>query len=485
MGKKRSVLSGMLLAIMVCSFFNASITTNASTLPEDNSNALELIEITNEEIVPETIQEEYKANIIERTYNGENYTVTEGISAYSASDDSTSNTNPSYAYVVTNDTVTQGAIETDHEMRWYAFTLSEKSKVTILLQMVDTLDADLYLFAYNEETYELELIGGSAVEGAGTTEYFNSVMETGIYFFAVSGYEGTGAFAFAYYQSSTDVQNEINDTTSEATEITFNSDIVGVIDNPNDRDFYKFTVTKPTVVQYSIISSNGYSLLYAGGTYYGVYLISADNNTYKFMPGTYYFAAMSENGAYSASSTYTVNFRKVGEMSSDSSITLVGVCEPARIVYETNSSRTVNYINGNPIDISYSCYETYAFAEGFQSYDISIDANAGARVSFSQAYAPAAVYYNYSTRPAMNVSGRPALMLTYISEKPFYKIHCSTTGAFSENNFWDDLGVVTVLIDPETGKLIDITEFNYFYDFAVGSNRIDWSSGYKMIFYNN
>ena len=159
MGKKRSILSGMLLVIMVCSYFNASITTYASTLPEDNSNALELIEITNEEIVPETIQEEHKANIIERTYNGENYTVTEGISAYSASDDSTSNTNPSYAYVVTNDTVTQGAIETDHEMRWYAFTLSEKSKVTILLQMVDTLDADLYLFAYNEETYELELIG--------------------------------------------------------------------------------------------------------------------------------------------------------------------------------------------------------------------------------------------------------------------------------------------------------------------------------------
>ena len=87
MGKKRSILSGMLLVIMVCSYFNASITTYASTLPEDNSNALELIEITNEEIVPETIQEEHKANIIERTYNGENYTVTEGISAYSASDD--------------------------------------------------------------------------------------------------------------------------------------------------------------------------------------------------------------------------------------------------------------------------------------------------------------------------------------------------------------------------------------------------------------
>ena len=29
---------------------------------------------------------------------------------------------------------------------------------------------------------------------------------------------------------------------------------------------------------------------------------------------------------------------------------------------------------------------------------------------------------------------------------------------------------MTVIIDPATGRLIDIEQFNYFYDFAQGSN---------------
>ena len=48
------------------------------------------------------------------------------------------------------------------------------------------------------------------------------------------------------------------------------------------------------------------------------------------------------------------------------------------------------------------------------------------------------------------------------------------------NTYLDDIDYVTVLIDPDTGKLIDIVEFNYFYDFApVGSNSITWARVYK------
>ena len=39
-----------------------------------------------------------------------------------------------------------------------------------------------------------------------------------------------------------------------------------------------------------------------------------------------------------------------------------------------------------------------------------------------------------------------------------------------ENNLWQDFKAVTVIIDPSTGKLIDIENFNYYYDYAVGSN---------------
>ena len=34
---------------------------------------------------------------------------------------------------------------------------------------------------------------------------------------------------------------------------------------------------------------------------------------------------------------------------------------------------------------------------------------------------------------------------------------------------------VTVLIDPNTGKLVDIEKFNYFYDYAAGSHSMTYT----------
>lgn len=396
------------------------------------------------------------------------------------------NTDPNNAYLVTNDTVTQGQITQTGELRWYAFSLTEKSKVTILLQMVEALDADLYLYSLNEETYQLELIGGSATSGLGITEYFNNVLDAGVYFFAIGGYEGAGNFAFAYYESTKDVANEINDTVETATPITLNSNLSGVIDNPNDIDYYKLTVTQPTLIQYSITTSNKYSLLYAqkSGSTAAIYPINTKTNTYKMLPGTYYFAVLSQNGTYSSTSTYSILFKQVGVVSADSRVTRVGISEAAGIIYETDAVGSVNYINGHVIDISYSLYETYTNSAGYQLYDISIDTTANHyAVQRSGNYEPAAVFYHNSTRPAMNVKNRPALMLTYVSDTNFYKIHCRGTGAYSMNTLWEDMNNVTVLIDPATGKLIDIVEFNYYYNFApVGTNNITITSPYRIIF---
>jgi len=445
-----------------------------------------------EEIVDEPIEAEIidgkEFNCIERPYVGENYAVTERSGLYSESRDASDNTDPNYAYVVSNDAVMQGTIQAEGEMRWYAFSLNEKSKVSILLQMVETLDADLYMYALNEETYGLELIGGSAQEGAGIYEYYNSVMEAGTYFFAVGGYEGTGNFAFAFYESTADVSNEENDSLDTATAIKLSSDIEGVIDSPYDIDYYKFSISSPTVIQYSISSEKGYSLLYAGksGDDANIYTLESSKKQYKFMPGTYYFAVRSENGSYSVSDVYTIHFKKIGVMSSNSELTIVGVSEEAGIIYQTNRSGSINYVNGNPIDISYSYYQSFSNSAGSQYYDISIDANAGACASLSGMYEPAAVHYYNSTKPAMHVSDRPALMLTYTGNA-FYKIHCRCTKEYAKNSLWQDHNAVTVLIDPETGKLIDIVDFNYYYDFCpVGTNYITWARIYQpMMFYEH
>lgn len=232
----------------------------------------------------------------------------------------------------------------------------------------------------------------------------------------------------------------------------------------------------------------GYSLIYAGksGSSAAIYIVNSTKQSYKIMPGTYYFAVLSNDNEYSSTSTYTVNFKRVGSMTGYSSVTKVGISEEASIVYETNNTGTINYVNGNPVDISYSYQDDLSNSAGTQHYDISIDANAGAYVLLSEEYEPAAVHYYNSTKPAMTVSSRPALMLTYYANTNFYTIHCRGTGAYSMNTLWTELPYVTVLIDPETGSLIDIVEYNYYYDFSpVGTNSILWTRSYSMTFYNN
>lgn len=412
------------------------------------------------------------------SYTGRTYYVSNGIAACSegverASDE---NTDPNNAYVVTNETIMQGNISTAGEMRWYACSLTEKSKVTILVQMVETLDADLYMFALNGS--QLELIGGSGTEGAGVTENYNDVLEAGVYFFAVGGYEGTGAFAFAFYQNSVDVDYEPNDTLNDAASISFDEDVTGVIDSLYDMDYYKITVSRRTVFRYGITSSDGYTLKYVDkeGEVSGINEFRKVKDLYEFMPGTYYFRISSPQGKYSAASTYSVKFTKIGVLSSDSEADVISVCEAGKILYQTNLSGTVHYVNGNPIDVNYSFYEYLPHSVGIQEYDIRIDQNKVERV-----IKVGALYYMRSTRPAMTVSDRPVLELT-LEGPNCYTIHCNCTGAYAANTCNEDLSRVTVLIDPETGKLIDILEPNYYYDLCpTGSNSIlFYRGGYEM-----
>lgn len=396
----------------------------------------------------------------------------------------TQNTDSNYAYLVSNDVIMQGAIETESEFRWYAFVLNEKSKVSILLQMEEQLDADLYMFTLNQETSSLELIGGSAIEGLGTQEFFNDVMEAGTYFFSIAGYEGTGDFAFAYYESSEDVENEINDYSDVAAMVEMSTDIVGVIDNPNDWDYYKFTVTEPTILRYSITSTDGYSLSYAGSSSSTPIII--DGTMIKVRPGTYYFAVYSEEGLYSASSSYTVNFKCIGEYADETLVPFRAINEEAGIVFQTNISGTSYYVNGNPIDINYEYHYEDNNSAGNQSYNITLSDIEGVycQIWDEEVQGPDVLYYHYSTKPNIEVQSKYLLRLMFYAEDSvkFYKIMCQGTGAYAENTLYSNPNYVIVLIDPDTGKLVDIAEFNYFYEHAIGSNSLVTSSRKDMKF---
>lgn len=317
-----------------------------------DGDQMEFVQISDEELPENSIPEE-AMNVVSRQFNG---AAEIDIATY-ADEVDTTNTNPSYAIPVSNDSVYQGAIESENEVRWYTFTLSQKSTVTIFMQMADTMDADLYICSD-----DFTIVGGSASEGAGVSELAGSVLDSGTYYVAIEGYEGTGNFAFMYFQSSIDADYEINDSASSATNAAFNSSITGVIDSPVDIDYYKLTVTNTTITRYSISSSMGYSFLYAGksGDNAAIYAVNGDVNMVKMLPGTYYFAVLSEDDQYSATSTYTINFNKIAELANGGGSDIIGICEKAGIVFQADSDGSNCYVNGNPIDYSYS-YSYFAY----------------------------------------------------------------------------------------------------------------------------
>lgn len=193
--------------------------------------------------------ETYISNTMDREYAGKTEDVTNlpNGAVFYAEQESPENTDPNNAYLVEHENIVQGTLAQEKEMRWYGFILEQASKVSIMLETVSQVDADLYVFRLDEETYELNLIGGSSRTGLGNYEYYTDVLDTGIYYFAISAYEGNGQYGFAFYATQ-DIGNESNDTISNATEIDINEKIAGVIDTPYDIDYYRFTLSSPVII---------------------------------------------------------------------------------------------------------------------------------------------------------------------------------------------------------------------------------------------
>lgn len=144
MKKKRIVR--MFLGCILALFLNAEIEADAKAISEEEKGSIKIVEDADEEMEAKSIYE-MPANVTEKVYPGESYVLQEMVSAYSEERDSIPNTDPNYAYIVSHDTVMQGIIEEEEEARWYAFSLDKNSRVSILLQMEENIDADLYIFS--------------------------------------------------------------------------------------------------------------------------------------------------------------------------------------------------------------------------------------------------------------------------------------------------------------------------------------------------
>lgn len=433
------------------------------------------------------IEEFYARNSVDRVYTGENLKVdmTATLSEYEEQE----NTDPNYAYLVENENIVQGELMQENEMRWYGFILEQKSKISIILQTVSSVDADVYLFKLDQDTYELNLVSGSATSGTGVSEYCTDVLDEGIYYFAISAYEGSGQYAFAFYATQ-DVTYEINDSKATATEIGVNNTIKSVIDNPYDVDYYTFTISNPMITELTTnVGSYSFGIVKADSST-SIYKISQKEEMYQFDAGTYYLVVYSEDGTYGTN--YNIKLNKVANIADNPKSFYYMVNAKAGIVFQSDGYGSNMYVNGNAIDLSYSYNVDASNSAGTQRYNITMTNPSDLRAKIYQSQfmfedAEDAIYYGMTMPDTVNyIKGSKGvgptgnvLELSLYSSSSFYNIHCVCSGSYAANHYYKDLNFVTVFINPNTGKLVDIEHINYFYEYATGSNSMTFTRPYS------
>ena len=368
------------------------------------------------------------------------------------------NDNPNNAEIIALGAQLYDTVTAELEQRWYAFSVEETTKFTAAMVMDNTADFDLYVLKLNETDGTLELVGGSAIIGTGSQELFMMMLDEGIYFIGVEAATGTGSFLMYTYAGVND-SKEINDTTATASSYVRNSRMTATIDSPFDYDYYKVEISENDVLEYTFDQPTGcdYEVLVFDGTNY--YIIS--NGTYRLNTGTYYFIVMANSTSmnFSDSQYYGIKFQKY-KLADDEDAIFMWYTPDKAAIFQFDASRTNFYVNGNPIDFT---------------YERTVKSNGN-------------IYFNLYEREDQNVVLFQSEAMQVMQEVPtFINVSAPFSGWSSYqnalvvtvfntywrvNSFSSDYGgltssVATVIIDSNTGKVVDVMTPNPLYDNGV------------------
>jgi hypothetical protein len=268
-------------------------------------------------------------------------------------------------------------------------------------------------------------------------------------------------------------------TPSGAVIIDFNTKVTGTIEAPGDARYYELTVVSPTVARLNFISSNGYAIIFESSSpsYNKPIDIIKNQSIIALDPGTYYYKVYSPNGTASATSPFSFNFVKIMDNLVESSIAPNYIVnEKDKIVFQTDGWLEASYINGHPIDINYSHWYEDNIAGNYQRIDIQIDGERSDIRVAREDYRPYSMDYLSSTHPYRKVGSKMLFAVTFVaSSSSFYTIDCYGTGVYSGTTEQLNSGSVTVLIDPDTGLLVDIYDHNYYYSNFYNHELISWA----------
>lgn len=456
----------LLLAIMLMFSSSVFASENDSTCNELNdfdkkiiSEKIEGIDILDgyelKEFVNNPLNNKLESNFSK--YSSGSVTANDSDNSGTTDDATPENTSPSDAIYIAPNTGVNGNIVVDTEIRWYITQLTEKSKVSQIMTLSETQNFDLFLFKYNQEEGKLDIVTGSVL-GKGQQEAFDVVLEAGIYFIGIESKEGTGTFTLYNFVSTLDVDYEVNDTVDNSTVIdqNFNTTINGVLDNPTDKDYYKVEVSNKKVLNVKLISpDNKYTVLYYDGNdYYNI------PETCTLEAGTHYFLVYAENSDFSATEPYKLEMNLIHNSKRE----LLATTNDKSVKLEKSFNGKDYYINGNKIDFSYNFQKRYSNKYGHYSTTMKISKRTNSELL-------GAKFVNYTTNWE-GANSKQKVLRAVLNDVSVY-IWRNSGGAYEGPIMNDHFDAAEVIIDPDTGKIIDIVKPNFFY--LYGNREYNYS----------
>lgn len=353
-----------------------------------------------------------------------------------------------------------GSMDTPSEQRWYALSTAVNMKFTVNVLMESTADFDLYLYKLNQEQMVLEYIGNST-NAKGVAEYLSRVDESGIYYFMINNYEGYGNFALTAYGSNHDMAMEINDSLATAYKLNnINTPLSGVIDNPGDVDWYKFDVSRYMDLKVDFTSPAGtnYNLYYSDGQ--SVFQFNLNNTLRLNATGTYYFIVVSADGSYANTTPYQLKCKAI----SDGHRTcLVRTSDWSAILERDSSGRL--FVNGNLVDFTYDFHNTVSNSAGTINTYMVLYPGSSPGVAADDWFG----FVDFTTNFFGSQSKNKVLVLT-LTNIDKVKIDRYASGAYNDSAHYST-DYARIIIDPETGKILDLLDPNYYYDYGNQTYR--------------
>lgn len=379
----------------------------------------------------------------------------------------TINDSQNRAYTIGIGNIYNDTMTSEGGQRWYAFENSSIQKLTVIMQASNSTNVDysLFLFKYNEQTNNLDLVSGSLYPSS-ANEQLSAIGQKGIYFIGISsvkGFDDKNPFNFEVISSEKYGDNEPDDNIFQAKSRDSSFSIEDTIDNNFDQDWSKFSITEASIISASLTnvsSSNAYKVDIINSQLQIQRTLDANSSNSFVLPAGTYYARVQSNSGFDAQQKYKFDLKSYAQSA------ILGFSPDYKYVVTMDSNKNV-YINGKSVNIDWKREYNLNYPGGGYDYrSQEVSKRADSELIGAQ-YGTYTSTYTGTISHAFNlIIKNPQYMYWYT--------HYPNGGPSTHDQINEPIPIsVSLIINADTGTVVDFNSdsFNFYYINKIESHN--------------